>query len=139
MLAVEEAHDLKLFEHEAAVLAESKEECRELRRRLAQLDKRLDRQMDAAARGLLSKEKMRSGGLALAAERMEVESRLAEAERRVDEQASMATRRRAQQEALDRLNERWDAIDFTRRRSLLRDVVDRIVVKDDSIQVLLRP
>jgi len=25
------------------------------------------------------------------------------------------------------------------RRSLLRDVVDRIVVADDSIQVLLRP
>ncbi|MGD0765870.1 MAG: recombinase family protein [Dehalococcoidia bacterium] len=124
---------------EAAVLAEAKEECREMRRRLALLDKRLDRHLDAAVRGRFSKDKMRSTGLSLAAERMEIEDRLADADRRVDEQASMAARRRTQQETLARLNDRWDAIDFTRRRTLLRDIVDRIVVKDDGVQVLLRP
>jgi hypothetical protein len=30
-------------------------------------------------------------------------------------------------------------VDFSRRRSMLRDVVDRIVVKDDGVKVLLRP
>jgi len=122
-----------------AVLAESKDECRELQRRLAQLDKRLERHMDAAARGRLSKEKFHSLGIALAAGRLDVEARLATAERRVEEHASVAARRRAQEQALLRLSDRWDSLDFNSRRSLLRDVVDRIVIADDGIKVQLRP
>jgi hypothetical protein len=122
-----------------AVLAESRDECRELQRRLAQLDKRLERHMDAAARGRLTKEKFHSLGIALAAERLDVEARLATAERRVEEHASVAARRRTQEQALLRLSDRWDSLDFNSRRSLLRDVVDRIVIADDSIKVHLRP
>ncbi|HUS81716.1 MAG TPA: recombinase family protein [Dehalococcoidia bacterium] len=122
-----------------AVLSEAKEECRELRRRLALLDKRLERHLDAAARGRLSREKLQSLGLALAAERLDVEARLVATERRVEEQASVAVRRRAQEEALLRLCERWDSLDFPSRRSLVRDVVDRIIVADDGIKVQLRP
>ena len=65
--------------------------------------------------------------------------RLLAAERRVEEQASVAARRRAQEQALLRLCDRWDSLDFASRRSLLRDVVDRVVVSDDGIEVLLRP
>lgn len=133
------AHAFRQAGDEEAVLAESKEECRDLRHRLAQLDKRLERHIDAAARGRLSREKLLSLGIALAAERLEMEARLARAERRVEEQASVAARRRAQEQALLRLYDRWDSLDFNSRRSLLRDVVDRIVVTDDGIQVLLRP
>jgi site-specific DNA recombinase len=122
-----------------AVLAESKDECRELRRRLALLDKRLERHMDAAARGRLSREKLQSLGMALAAERLDTESRLTATERRIAEQASVAARRCAQEEALLRLCDRWDSLDFPSRRSLLRDVVDRVVVADDGIKVQLRP
>jgi site-specific DNA recombinase len=122
-----------------AVLSESKEECRELRRRLALLDKRLERHMDAAARGRLSREKLQSLGVALAAERLDVEARLTATERRVEEQASVASRRRAQEEALLRLCDRWDSLDFPSRRSLLRDVVDRVIVADDGVKVQLRP
>jgi DNA invertase Pin-like site-specific DNA recombinase len=122
-----------------AVIAEVKDECQELRRRLTQLDRRLERHMDAAARGRLARDKLQSLGMALSAERFEVEGRLQAAERRVEEQASVAARRRAQEQALLRLCDRWDTLDFPSRRSLLRDVVDRIVVADDSIQVLLRP
>jgi len=122
-----------------AVLAESKDECREVQRRLTQLDKRLERHMDAAARGRLSREKLQSLGIALAAERLDVEARLVAAERRVDEHASVAARRRAQEQALLRLSDRWDSLDFNSRRSLLRDVVDTVVVADDGIKVQLRP
>jgi len=122
-----------------AVLAESKDECREVQRRLTQLDKRLERHMDAAARGRLSREKLQSLGIALAAERLDVEARLVAAERRVDEHASVAARRRAQEQALLRLSDRWDSLDFNSRRSLLRDVVDRVVVADVGIKVQLRP
>jgi hypothetical protein len=95
--------------------------------------------MDAAARGRLGRDKLQSLGIAVAAERLEVEARLAAAERRVSEQASVAARRRAQEQALLRLSDRWDSLDFNSRRSLLRDVVDRIVVADDGIKVQLRP
>jgi site-specific DNA recombinase len=122
-----------------AVFAESKEEREEMRRRLTQLDKRLERHMDAAARGRLSREKLQSLGIALSTERLEVEGRLLAAERRVEEQASVAARRRAQEQALLRLCDRWESLDFPSRRLLLRDVVDRIIVADDGIQVLLRP
>ena len=132
-------HAFRQAGDEEAVLAESKEECDEMRRRLAQLDKRLERHMDAAARGRLSREKLQSLGLALSAERLEIEGRLVAAERRVEEQASVAARRRAQEQALLRLLDRWDSLDFASRRSLLRDVVDRVIVVDDSIEVLLRP
>ena len=124
---------------EEAVLAEAKDECRELRRRLALLDKRLERHMDAAARGRLSREKLQSLGIALAGERLDTEARLSATERRIEEQTSVAARRRAQEEALLRLCDRWDSLDFPSRRSLLRDVVDRVVVADDGIKVQLRP
>jgi site-specific DNA recombinase len=124
---------------EAAVLAESQEECHQMRRRLGQLDKRLDQHVDAAARGRLSKEKMMSLSLALASDRLEAEDRLLEAERRAQQQASMAARRRSQEQAVARLIDGWDSLEFGSRRSLLRDVVDRVVVRDDGVQVLLRP
>jgi site-specific DNA recombinase len=124
---------------EGAVIAESKAECHELERRLAQIDKRLERHLDTAVKGRLTKEKFQSIGMALAAERLEVEARLARAERRAEEQASVASRRRAQEQALARLSDRWESLDFNSRRSLLRDVVDRIVIADESIKVHLRP
>jgi hypothetical protein len=124
---------------EAGVLAEGQEQCRQLRRRLAQLDKRLDQCIDAGARGRLSREKMRALSLDLAAQRLETEERLQQAERRAQEQASLAAHQRAQAQALDRLVATWDALDFNARRSSLREVVDRVVVRDDEIRVLLRP
>lgn len=124
---------------EAAVLAEAQEGCRQLRRRLAQLDKQIEQHVDAAARGRLSREKMKVLSLDLAAERLEIEERLIEAEHRVQERASLATRHRAQEQTVARLVDSWDSLDFSRRRSMLRDAVDRIVVKDDNVKVLLRP
>jgi site-specific DNA recombinase len=134
--------DGQAFRHagdQDAVLAESKQECRDLERRLAAIDKRLERHMDAASKGRLSREKLQSLGVALASERLEVEARLANAQRRLEEQASVAARRRAQEQALLRLSDRWDSLDFNSRRSLLRDVVDRVVVTDDSLKIELRP
>ncbi len=124
---------------ETAVLAEAQEQCNQLRRRLAQIDKQLDQYIDAAARGRLSKEKMRALSLELASDRLEVEEQLAEAERRAQERASLAARHRAQEQTLARLIDSWDSLEFDRRRSMLREVIDRIIVKDDGVKVLLRP
>ena len=124
---------------ETAVLAEAQEQCNQLRRRLAQIDKQLDQYIDAAARGRLSKEKMRALSLELASDRLEVEEHLAEAEHRAQERASLAARHRAQEQTLVRLIDSWDSLEFDRRRSMLREVIVRIIVKDDGVKVLLRP
>ena len=124
---------------ETAVIAEAQEQCHQLRRRLAQIDKQLDQYIDTAARGRLSKEKMRALSLELASDRLEVEERLAEAEHRAQERASLAARHRAQEQTLARLIDSWDSLEFDRRRSMLREVIDRIIVKDDGVKVLLRP
>jgi site-specific DNA recombinase len=124
---------------ETAVLAEAEDQCRQLRRRLTQIDKQFDQYIDTTARGRLSREKMRALSLELASERLEVEERLAEAEHRTKEQASLAARHRAQEQSLDRLIDSWDSLEFDRRRSMLREVMDRVIVKDDGVKVLLRP
>jgi hypothetical protein len=41
--------------------------------------------------------------------------------------------------ALKQLREHWDSLPFAGLSTLLREVVERIIVKDDGIQVLLRP
>lgn len=124
---------------ESAVLAESQSEVRQVKRRLAQLDKHLDQYIDAAARGRLSREKLRALSLEAAGERLTVEEQLIEAERRAEQQASLAARRKGQELALAKLIDSWEDMEFNSRRQALRDVVDRVVVKDDGIKVMLRP
>ena len=37
-----------------------------------------------------------------------------------------------------RLREEWDELGFEQRRSLLRELVERITVYDDSVETVLR-
>ena len=87
----------------------------------------------------ISREKLRSDGLVLAEEHLRVEEDLRLAEWRSGHYASSAERRRARQDAIARLVDRWDALAIPERQELLREVIDRIVVSDDSIKIVLRP
>ena len=40
---------------------------------------------------------------------------------------------------LQRLRENWSALAFGERRDLIRAVLDRVVVKDDGIEMVLKP
>jgi site-specific DNA recombinase len=124
---------------EAAVIAEREQECEQLRSRLRQLDRKLEGYVESAAKGRLSADRMRKVGLASAADRLALEETLEEAERRAAQQASAAERRREQEHSLARLLDEWDALPFGGHRALLREVVDRIMVHDDGLRVLLRP
>jgi site-specific DNA recombinase len=124
---------------DAAVLSEWQEESRRLRDRLHQIDRRIGRSLEAASTAKISREKLRSDGLVLAEEHLRVEEDLRLAEWRSGHYASSAERRRARQDAIARLVDRWDALAIPERQELLREVIDRIVVSDDSIKVVLRP
>ncbi len=123
---------------DAAVLQEAEARCRRLRGRLRRLDKRLEEYMNEAARGRLSAERMRSLGMDVAAEGLSLEGSLAEAERFVKQQASAAERQQQKERALARLRDEWDHLAPLEQQSLLGKLLDRVVVWDDSIRVLLR-
>jgi hypothetical protein len=121
------------------VLAEWQDESRHLRDRLHQIDRRIGRSLEAASGAKISREKLLSDGLALAEERLRIEADLRLAEWRTGHYTSSAERRRARQDAVTRLIDRWESLPINDRQELLREVVDRIVVSDDGTKVLLRP
>jgi len=133
VLAVPKAGD------EAAVLQEAEARCRRLRGRLRRLDKRLEEHMNEAARGRLTAERLRSLSVDVAAEELSLEESLAEAERFVRQQASASERQQQKERALDRLRDEWDRLTPLERQGLLGELLERVVVWDDSIRILLRP
>lgn len=124
---------------EGAVLAEAQASSRRLRARLRRLDRRLEQHLDAVTRGRLTRERFDSLSLALGAEQLALDESLAEAERLAHQQASVAERARRQERALARLRGEWDRLPPPQRQALLRELVERVVVRDDGIRALLRP
>jgi site-specific DNA recombinase len=123
----------------AAVVAEAQASSRRLRARLRRLDRRLEQHLDAVTRGRLSRERFDSLSLALGAEQLALEEILAEAERFAHQQASADERVRRQERALTRLRNEWDRLPPPQRQALLRELLERVVVRDDGIRALLRP
>ena len=75
----------------------------------------------------------------MASQRLTTEEALAERQRRAQMRATEAERRQHQRDALTRCREQWDQLTFPERYELLRQLLERIVVRDESIQVSLRP
>jgi len=123
---------------DAAVLQEAEARCRRLRGRLHRLDKRLEEYMNEAARGRLSAQRMRSLSVAVAAEALSVEESLAEAERFVRQQASAADRQQQRERALARLRDEWHHLTPLEQQGLFGELLDRVVLWDDSIRIFLR-
>jgi site-specific DNA recombinase len=124
---------------EAAVLAEAQASSRRLRARLRRLDRRLEQHLDAVTRGRLTRERFDSLSLALGTEQLALEDSLAEAERYAHQQATAAERDKRQEKALARLRSEWDRLPPPQRQALLRELLERVVVRDDGIRALLRP
>ena len=122
-----------------AVIAQWQAEAKRLNGRIQQIDKRLNRSLDDATAGKLTKEKLRSQGLALAEERLGVEAEVHDAEWRSEHYASAAERRRTRNAALQLLVADWDTLDLTKHQQLLRELIDDIHVTDDEVRIALRP
>ncbi len=124
---------------EAAVLKEAEARCRRLRGRLRRLDKRLEEYMSEAARGRLSPERLHALNVDIAAEELSLEENLVEAQRVAQVQASEADRRRQKERALARLRDEWSRLQPEEQQALFRELLERVVLRDDGIQVLLHP
>ncbi len=121
------------------VLVEQEHELERLRARLRAVDRRFDGYVSAAARGRLSKEKMRKLGVAAAADRLALEDAIETAEHRLQEHVSSADRKAAREREVRHMLEAWDSLKFGERQAGLRDAVGRITVSDTELKIVLRP
>jgi hypothetical protein len=119
-------------------LQHAEEEIRRLRTKAHRLDRRLEQYLDAAAGGSLDRDKLQSLGLALAHEHSQVEENLARSTKVAEEYSSEEERRRHQEELLKRLRDGWQSHSMDERQELLREVLAKIIVTDDGVELVLR-
>lgn len=109
-----------------------------LKTQLKNLDRELDKVMDQAASGIISREKLRMRSIEIARRQLELEEALADAERRAREREARGERQQAREAALVALTTRWDLLSFDDRQALLREMLDRVQVYDDRVEPVLR-
>jgi site-specific DNA recombinase len=123
----------------ALAAGEAEAQIRRLRDKAKRLDRRLEQALESAVSGRMNQDKLRSLGLNLASEQLQLEERLMESHKLAQLQASEAERQRQRDNLLRRLRESWSDLGFGERRDLIRGIVDRVVVKDDGIELVLKP
>ncbi|MDO8615709.1 MAG: recombinase family protein [Dehalococcoidia bacterium] len=123
----------------AASARDAEAQIRRLRDKARRLDRRLEQYLDSAASGSMNLEKVRALSVGLAGEQLQIEDKLAESQRQAEQRASETERRRQWEKALGRLRGEWEALPFGDKQDLLRELLDRIVVADDSLQLIPRP
>jgi len=123
----------------AQAVGEAETQIRRLRDKARRLDRRLEEYLDSAASGRMNQDKLRHLGLSIAGEQLQLEERLLESHRLAELRASEAQRRRERERVLGQLREDRGALTFGELRDLIRAVLDRIVVKDDGIEMVLKP
>ncbi len=112
---------------------------RQLRDKMRRLDRRLEQYLDAATSGRINSERLRSLGVEVASQRLATEEALAERQRRAQLRATEAERRQRRRDAMARCREQWDQLTFPERYDLLRELLERVMVRDEGVQVSLRP
>jgi site-specific DNA recombinase len=124
---------------DSAVIGQWKTEARRLRERLQQIDRRLGRELETAAKKGTSSDKLRVDGLALAEERLKVEEELRDCEWRAEHYSSAAERRRTRNAALQLLVSEWETLSVKEKQQLLRELVDQIKASTSEVVIALRP
>ena len=122
-----------------AVITQWHVESRRLRERLHQIDRRFNRELEAAASESISSERLRANGLELAEERLKVEEELRDAEWRAEHYASAAERRRTRNAALQLLVSEWETLPLNDKQQLLREMIDQVRVGEGGARIVLRP
>lgn len=109
-----------------------------LRGRLRAIDRDFDRILDQGAAGAISPERLRQTSIDLARRRLQVEDQLGEAERQARRREALVEMQAVRETAAARLRADWAALTFVEQQTLLQDVLDRVIVHDDRVQIVLR-
>lgn len=109
-----------------------------LRSKARRLDRRLQQYLDMAVAGSMNQEKLRNAGLAVAVEQLELEEKLLESQRLAERQATESERERQREEIVVRLSSDAGLLSLTTRRELLRQLLERIIVRDDGLEFVVK-
>lgn len=109
-----------------------------LRTRFRQLDRKLEQYLDQASSGRISGERLRAASMEIAQQQLEVEEELAASNRRAREREARTERLQEHQRHVLELTEGWDTLAFAERQTLLREVLERVAVHDDHLELTLR-
>jgi hypothetical protein len=93
--------------------------------------------LDKAADGEITIDELRELGGDVVRERRLVEERLNRIWAEARGEITAEQRRGYTLHDLDDLIARWDSLNFSAKRLLLRNVIDRIIVRDDHIETVL--
>ncbi len=110
-----------------------------LKGRLRQLDRRLDDQLGSAAKGRITREQLHKLNIATATNQLRLEEELEEIQRRLQDQQNASERAQTRKRTLAKLLDGWETLTLVEKQPLLRDVVDHVDVRDEGIQLILRP
>lgn len=108
-----------------------------LKKVIKSLDRRFHASLDKAAKGEITVDELREAGGEIVRERRLVEERLNRIWAEARGEITAAQRREYTFHDLDDLLARWDSLDFSAKRLLMRNVIDRIIVRDDYIETVL--
>jgi hypothetical protein len=130
---------LAMAGNDDAVIEQWQAEARRLKERLHQIDRRLNRELEAAANEGAQTDRLRTNGQVFAEERLKAEEELRDAEWRAEHYASAAERRRTRNAALDLLVGEWETLNLDDKQQLLRELIDQVRVGENGVELLLRP
>lgn len=125
--------------NDQAVIEQWQAEIQRVQDKLHQIDRRLGRELEAAAYDSANSERLRDKGGALAEERLRAEEELRDAEWRAEHYSSAAERRRTRNVALNVLVTAWEKLPMEDKQQLLRELIDRILVGDGNVELVLKP
>ena len=109
-----------------------------LRDKIRRLDKRLEGYLDAAAGGQINPEKAQAMAQAIAVEQLQIEDRLVATQRIAEQYETEGEIRRHREEVVNSLRTEWQSMEFTVKQEHLREVVDRITVRDDGVELTFK-
>jgi len=109
-----------------------------LRDKVRRLDKRLERYLDSAANGQLNAERAQTLAQIVAAEQLQIEDRLSEAQRVAEQYETAGEMRRHREQIVGRLRNEWDTLEFGEKQDHLREVIDRVTVRDDGVELTFK-
>lgn len=122
-----------------AVVAETATALSRMQSRLRALDRKLGHAMSAVSVGGGSFQTLRAESTQIIEEYERVQAEIERLQGRLDAHSTDEQRRKRRERLLDTIRDAWDDLDFEARRNLLADLVERVVVRDDSVQTILRP
>ncbi|MFA5374806.1 MAG: recombinase family protein [Dehalococcoidia bacterium] len=108
-----------------------------LKKMIRSLDRKFRTYLDKAAKGEITVDELRELGGDVVRERRLMEERLNRIWAEARGEITSEQRRGYTFRDLDDLLARWDSLSFSAKRLLMRNVIDRIIVRDDHVETVL--